>query len=248
MYYKKLNNTITNNYIKILKNKFINNNNIFQEINNILNDNIMIMGSTVLSGIINNIYINETRYIDIDICINLNDYGYLNLLDILNNNKNIKKKKIKHEYYINTILNHEIYLVYDMKNLNILELDLLYINIEPKIFLEKNTDFNILKNYYDGKNMYSLYYNNIITNYENINKIPNNENFYYRIKKYIKRGINISICHINIKTLYPNNDYPFLYIFRRHIANEIIKKYIHKKNISIKVKNQHKKKLNCIIS
>ncbi len=221
----KCDNNITNKYRNILKYK-LNNDNIYNDINNILNDDIIIIGSTILLGIINNIKFKDNRYIDINLCVNINSITYEEFRYILKQYSNTLKKNNYETYNIKNIIYRETYKILNNSNYNIIELDIFYIDINPITFLNIYTDLNIVKNYYDGKYIYILYYKNLKYKYENIRTIPTNDNDYYRIKKYILRGFHISICHIDLHTLYKNNIFPYLYNFRYDLAKQIIKKYI----------------------
>jgi len=247
MDYILLNNNITERYIRYLQCKFTNNKNIFYAINNILNNNIVLTGSTVISAILNNPYFyNENRNIDLNIVANVHDYNYLELLNILDYNYLIKKKLFnKPEIDDNYLIDYDIYNIIDYREQKIVQINILHINILPKEFITHHNNLNIVKNYYNGNSIYTFNYNNIIKKYDNLKHIPDNENEYYNIIKYYKRGFKISIFHICIESLYKNKNFPELYKFRIDIAKEIIKKYMSNKQKKIQyiiIKQKH-----CII-
>jgi len=232
MDYKKLDNKIFERCKNSLYRKFRSNGNIFNDINEILSDNIVITGSMIISGILNDHYYGETRYIDIDIFANHHDELYYELLYILNTSNVIRKKeycKHTYNYNIESIVDYNIYNIYDIQNKWIIKIDLLTIDIKPSEFIKNTSDLNIVKNYYNGRSIYSLYHINLINHYENITHMPETEDSYYRIIKYVKRGFHFSIFHICINNLYING-FPFLYKFKYDVAREIIRKHIHKKN------------------
>jgi hypothetical protein len=237
----------TEKYIKYMECKFTKNKNIFISINNILNNNIVLTGSTVISAILNNPYFyNEKRNIDLNIIANIHDYHYTELLNILDYNYLIIKKKlfIKPEIMDNNLIDYDIYNIIDSENKSIVKINILHINIIPKEFILSHNNLNLVKNYYNGDRIYTFNYKNLINKYDNLKHIPYNENQYYNIIKYTNRGFKISICNICIQSLY-NNDFPVLYKFRNDIATEIIKKYMFNKQKKIQVNIKHR---HCIIS
>jgi hypothetical protein len=250
MKYINLSNEYTERFNKYIKCKFTENKYIYNMINEILNDNIVLTGSTVISAILTNPYFyNETRNIDINIIANIYDINYIKLLNILDYNLIIKKKNLNKCNTITDdyIIDWDIYNIIDTVNKKILQINLLHINIIPKEFIyhHKYNNLNIVKNYYNGSIISVLNYYNLKKKYDNICKIPDNENNYYNIIKYINRGFHISIFHIDIHTLYKYYKYPSINIFQIDVAKEIIRKYITVKKINLQKKYNiiYKKKI-----
>ena len=105
-------------------------------------------------------------------------YGYIN-------NMSLNKQPIKeiHQYFK------------DGK-----KIDIIIVNKKPSDYI-KSFDLKIVMNYFDGKNFYLLYPENVIYKKENLNYIPIDFKRYIRIEKYLHRGFDISIFGMDIKNI-----------------------------------------------
>jgi hypothetical protein len=154
----------------------------------LLNKNVVLSGSFILSIILNEFYDSQ----DLDIFIdNYSDYKILKKFL-----KDCKYKK-NNEYYIN---NHKYSDNYNGNQINKVltfnknnrKIDIIF-NKNNYILFKYNTDLDILKNYYDGKYFYIYDKTKLELKIDYISKSKLTQSIINRIIKYRQRGFQIYI-------------------------------------------------------
>lgn len=167
---------------------------------NLLNDNFVITGSSILKMI--HTFASESS--DLDIAIH-KDVDIEDLLHLLHdtgfdNFKTYYSNIPEDSEYINNLsLNKHIKEIHQYSKNN-KKIDVIILNTKPYNYI-KSFDLKIVMNYFDGKHFYLLHHENVINKKENLNHIPIDYKHYIRIEKYLYRGFEISIFNIEISNL-----------------------------------------------
>jgi hypothetical protein len=198
-------NTFHNNNFKMVK---LNNNNLTKllykyftysqriEFLNLLNKNVLLTGSILLSSILNDTYENYSLDIVID---KYSEYKLVKKFLMKLNYIKIKKRYFNTNKYNNFKKSD----IFNFQQNNIINKIIPFIKKNKKIFIifnEKNKfliqhyfDLDILKNYYDGTNLYIYDKTKLDLKIDYISKKKLTYYVQKRIIKYRKRGINIFI-------------------------------------------------------
>lgn len=226
------NNNIELNILKFYLSKWFPQDKIMTFIN-MLNDNFVITGSSILKMI--HTFRSETS--DLDLAIN-EDVDIEDLLELLHDTgfekfksyySNIPDDIDNNEYFNELQLNchiKEIHQFYKDGE----KIDIIILNTFPYNYI-KSFDLKIVKNYFNGCGIYLLHPENVINKKEKLKHIPVDFKHYLRLEKYLFRGFNISIFDINIKKIILE-DYDGMYyidnitLLRNKIASLIVENVI----------------------
>lgn len=198
----KNNNNIELNILKFYLSKWFPQNKIMTFIN-MLNDNFVITGSSILKMI--HTFRSETSDLDLAIYENVDIEDLLNLL----HDTGFEKFKSYYSKIPDDIDNNDYFNELQLNN-NIKEIhqfykdgekiDIIILKTHPYNYIN-SFDLKIVKNYFNGCGIFLLHPENVINKKENLKHIPIDFKHYLRLEKYLFRGFDISICDTNIKKI-----------------------------------------------
>ena len=196
---------VESNILKFYLSKWFPKNKITSFIN-LLNNNFVITGSSILKMI--HTFESENSDLDLAIYEDVDIEDFLYLLHDTGFEKDIS-------YYSNIPGDSEYINDMSLKN-NIKEIhkyykdnkgiDVIILNTTPYNYI-KSFDLKIVMSYFNGNGFYLLHPENVIGKKETLKHIPNDYKHYMRIEKYIERGFDISIFNVDVKKLIFNDPY-----------------------------------------